>query len=210
MSKYYSQYKQDEIIHNMFFKNKNDGFFLEIGADDGLRFSNCAFFEKTLNWKGIAIEARESAYEKLIKNRKCICVKAVLSNIEEITDFMEFKGYGIGLSGIVNKYNHEHLTRIKKEIKNPKHLGKDIKKVQTERLDTILDQYGITHIDFLSIDTECSELDILSTLNFNKYNIDVITIEDNYNNPKLMKFFLDRNYKFIRKIKCDKIFKNLN
>ena len=65
--KYYSQYKQDEFIYNSFFKNKRDGVFLEIGADDGVRFSNCKFFEDHLNWKGIAVEARKEAYEKLKK-----------------------------------------------------------------------------------------------------------------------------------------------
>ena len=49
---FYSQYNQDEYIYNNFFKNKKDkGFFLEIGADDGIRFSNCKFFEETLNWE---------------------------------------------------------------------------------------------------------------------------------------------------------------
>ena len=33
--------------------------YLEIGADDGVRFSNCKFFEDHLNWKGIAVEARK-------------------------------------------------------------------------------------------------------------------------------------------------------
>ena len=42
---FYSQWGQDKYIYNNFFKNKKDGFFLEIGADDGVRFSNCKFFE---------------------------------------------------------------------------------------------------------------------------------------------------------------------
>ena len=56
----------------------------------------------------------------------------------------------------------------------------------------------------MSIDTEGSELDILSILDFNKYKIDVITIEDNYNDPNLMKFFIDRGYEFTKQIECDK------
>ena len=66
--KFYSQWGQDKYIYNNFFKNKKDGFFLEIGADDGVRFSNCKFFEDNLNWKGIAIEARQDAYNNLKKN----------------------------------------------------------------------------------------------------------------------------------------------
>lgn len=205
---FYSQYAQDEFIYNTFFKDKKEtGFFLEIGADDGIRFSNCKFYEETLNWKGIAIEAREAAYNKLVKNRNCICLNNCLSDVEEETDFLELKGYGIGLSGIVNKYDPRHVQRIKKEVRNVKHEDRSVIKVKTVKLSSILEKYNIVNIDFLSIDTEGSELDILKVLDFNKYNINVITIEDNYNDPKLMTFFKDRGYEFIKQIKCDKIFK---
>ena len=205
---FYSQFKQDENIYNTFFKDKKEpGFFLEIGADDGIRFSNCKFFEETLKWKGIAIEARKAAYDKLVKNRDCICLNNSLSDKEEDADFLELKGYGIGLSGLINKYDPRHIKRIKQEIQNVKHEGRRIIKVKTIKLSSILEKYGIVNIDFLSIDTEGSELDILKVLDFDKYNIDVITIEDNYNDPKLMKFFLDGGYEYIKQIECDKIFK---
>ena len=203
---FYSQWGQDEYIYNNFFKNMQSGFFLEIGADDGLRFSNCAFFEKELNWKGIAIEARKSAYNKLLSNRKCICINTVLSDNIGETDFLELKGYGIGLSGIIDKYDYRHLNRIRNEIENPKHEGREVLRLKTEKLNDILDKHNIVNIDFLSIDTEGSELDILCTLDFNKYNINVITIEDNYNDPKLIDFFVNRNYQFVKQIECDKIF----
>ena len=207
---FYSQFKQDEIIYNTFFKDKKElGFFLEIGADDGIRFSNCKFFEETLKWKGIAIEAREAAYDKLVKNRDCICLNNSLSDKEEDADFLELKGYGIGLSGLINKYDPRHIKRINQERQNVKHEGRRIIKVKTIKLSSILEKYGIVNIDFLSIDTEGSELDILKVLDFDKYNIDVITIEDNYNDPKLMKFFLDRGYEYIKQIECDKIFKKI-
>lgn len=205
---FYSQYNQDEYIYNNFFKNKKDkGFFLEIGADDGIRFSNCKFFEETLNWDGIAIEAREQAYNKLINNRKCNCIHAVLSDIEENTTFLDIKGYGLGLSGLIDKYDKRHVVRINNDIKNTNNEGHDIINVKTEKLNNILDKYNVTNIDFLSIDTEGSEIDILKTLDFNKYNINVITIEDNYNDSKLMDFFIKNNYSLIQQISCDKIFK---
>lgn len=203
---FYSQWGQDEYIYNNFFKNKKNGYFLEIGADDGLRFSNCAFFEKELGWNGIAVEARKDAFNNLIKNRNCICLNKVLSDKIEETKFLELKGYGIGLSGIIDKYDERHINRINNEIKNPNHKSKEIITVKTEKLNDILDNYDVINIDFLSIDTEGSEIDILKTLDFNKYNINVITIEDNYNDIKLMNFFKDRNYKFVKQIECDKIF----
>lgn len=205
---YYSQWKQDEYIYKTFFKNKTEpGVFLEIGADDGVRFSNCKFFEETHNWSGIAIEAREEAYKKLTTNRSCNCIHAILSDVIEDTKFLDIKGYGLGLSGLVNKYDPRHVERIKQEIKNPNNNGVSVIDVKTEKLNDILDKYNMINIDFLSIDTEGSELAILNTLDFDKYNIDVITIEDNYKDEELMKFFISRNYSFVKQIECDKIFR---
>ena len=138
-NKYHSQFGQDEFIYQNFFKDKKEpGFFLEIGADDGIRFSNCCFFEKELNWNGLAIEARQTAYKKLTENRKCICENLVLSNTEEETDFMDIKGYGLGLSGLVNKYDQRHKFRIEQEIKHKENKGSEIYKVNTVKLSTLI------------------------------------------------------------------------
>ena len=205
--KFYSQYEQDETIYNMFFKDKKDGFFLEIGADDGIRFSNCNFFEETLGWNGIAVEARDNAFEDLKKNRNCICEKAILSDVEEVTDFQSISGYGLGLSGIISKYDPRHLEVINKGVQHKDNKGHEIIQVETTLLSKLLEKHNVTKIDFLSIDTEGSELAILKTIDFNKIFIDVITIEDNYNNPELLDFFKKRNYRLVKTIKCDKIFK---
>jgi hypothetical protein len=74
------------------------------------------FFEETLKWKGIAIEPRNEAFNKLKQNRNCICLKSALSNIEETTTFLDIKGYGIGLSGLINKYDSRHIQCIQYEI----------------------------------------------------------------------------------------------
>lgn len=205
---FYSQYKQDEYIYNRFFKEKElyNPFFLEIGADDGIKFSNCAFFEKELGWQGIAIEPREVAFNELKKNRNCICLNTALSSEEKECEFMELFGYGLGLSGIIENYDNRHLDRINIELKNSENKGKMINIVKTKTLGKILDKYNITNIDFLSIDTEGSELDILSTIDFNKIYIKVITIEDNYHSKELLNFFKSKGYKLDRMLHCDKIF----
>ena len=203
---YHSQFGQDKYIYESFFKEKDNGTYLEIGADDGIRFSNCFFFEK-LGWTGIAIEPREDAYEKLINNRKCKCIKVALSDKEEETEFLDIKGYGLGLSGLINKYDQRHINRIYNEIQHQDNKGNEIVKMKTQKLSNILNDNKFLDIDFLSIDTEGSELDILKTLDFNKVKIKIITIEDNYNDPKLLNFFIDRNYTLIKTIRCDKIFK---
>ena len=52
------------------FKNKRDGFFLDIGANDGITLSNSYFFEKELGWKGICFEPLKNAFQKLQNDLK--------------------------------------------------------------------------------------------------------------------------------------------
>ena len=47
---YYSQFQQDKFVYENYFTNKVDGYFVDIGAADGIKFSNSKFFEE-LGWK---------------------------------------------------------------------------------------------------------------------------------------------------------------
>lgn len=182
----FSQYDQDKIVYDMFFKNKKNGTFVEIGASGQ---SNCYFFEKNLGWDGLAIDGYKACYESIKKYRKCTVLHKILSDEKGEDEYIKIKGLGIGLSRLMSKMSEQQKLRIKKvltkETTHPtkENKGAKIKKVKTEKLSDLLEEYNITHVDFLSIDTEGSEIDILSTVDFNKVNIDVITIEDNYNNP---------------------------
>ena len=101
--KYYSQFGQDKFCYENFFINKEDGFFLEIGALDGIKFSNTYFFEKR-GWKGICVEPSPKKFSLLEKNRNCICEQLAVSDVSgEKFSFMDIHGYGEGLSGIVEK-----------------------------------------------------------------------------------------------------------
>ena len=97
----------------------------------------------------------------------------------------------------------------KNELKLPQNNGYEIIDVTTVKLSKILKDENITHIDFLSIDTEGSELDILKTIDFSKVYIYLIIIEDNYGDPNIITFFEERGYKFIEHIAQDKIFQKL-
>ena len=65
----YSQSQQDEWVCE-FYKGKQSGYFVEVGAHNGIQSSNTYFLEKELNWKGVCIEANESLFSDLTKNRK--------------------------------------------------------------------------------------------------------------------------------------------
>ena len=135
--KFYSQYGQDKWLYEKYFKNKKNGVFLEIGADDGIDKSNTKFFED-IGWYGMCIEPSPKRFKLLENNRTCICENYALSNKVDEVDFMDISGWGKGLSGIVDSYDEKHKKRIEQEIKNPKNKGIEIIKVKTELLNNLL------------------------------------------------------------------------
>ena len=69
---YYHDFKNDEFADTYIFKGKRNGYFVEVGACTGITYSQCYYFEKKLNWNGIAVEPQKRFYESLKKNRKTI------------------------------------------------------------------------------------------------------------------------------------------
>jgi len=65
----YSQCGEDLFLYNTFFKNKQNGTYIELGALDGNLYSNTKFFEEQFGWKGILIEPHPNKFELLQKNR---------------------------------------------------------------------------------------------------------------------------------------------
>lgn len=205
MKKFYSQYKQDEWLYNNHFKNKKKGFFLEIGADDGIDKSNTKFFEE-LGWDGMCIEASPKRFKLLEKNRTCICENYAVSDSIGEVEFMDISGWGKGLSGIVNSYDKKHRKRIEQELKNTKNNGREIIKVKTEMLNNLLDKHNANEIDFCTIDIEGGEYDILKTIDFNKYNIKFIIVENNYQDTKVGELLTSNGYEKVHKLTIDDVY----
>jgi FkbM family methyltransferase len=203
--KYYSQYGQDKWLYDNLFKDRKEGFFIEIGADDGIDKSNTLFFEK-LGWKGICIEPSLERYKTLRKNRNCICENVAILNHSGMEEFLDIQGWGKGLSGIVGCYDNKHLNRINKELRNPLNKGNKIVKVRTKKLQQILDKYKVSQVDLCSIDVEGSELEVLKSIDFSSVKIKVIMVENNYNDSAIKDFLEKYGYKFIRRIKIDDIY----
>ena len=65
-------------------------------------------------------------------------------------------------------------------------------------------------IDFLSLDTEGNELKILQTINFNKFDIDVITVENNDYDNKFFNYLTPKEYQFVIRLGCDEVYKKIN
>lgn len=109
-------------------------------------------------------------------------------------------GYTEMLSGIKSTYDQRHIMRLQRE--NKQYGGNtEIINVETKRLETICDNHNITHINYLSIDVEGAEFEVIKSINFEKVYIDIIGFENNYNDSciPIVKYLQDRNYKLIHK-----------
>ena len=167
------------------------GFYVEIGAGDGVRISNTYLLEK-IDWQGIIVDPVNYSSEN-IKLRKCIKDnRAVYSKsglklpflaVEEIPKAVS---PGESWSGIL-----EHIPDYNKTLPNK------IIDVVTVSLNDLLEQYNAPNkIDYMSIDTEGSEFKIINNLDFNKYDVEIFTIEHNGANFRkdVIKLLNDKQY----------------
>ncbi len=200
---YFAAHEIDKFVYETFFLNKTDGYFVDIGAHDGVSINNTLFFEN-LGWTGICFEPIPSVYEKLKNNRKCKCVQKAIDNTPGIKQFFVIDGYSEMLSGIADKYQEEHIVRINREIMQ---IRQTYSYIDVE-CSTFENEVENNVIDLLSIDTEGNELDILSTINFTKYKINVMVIEYNYHNQAMLHLFRDNGFEIVKQIGVDLILKN--
>jgi FkbM family methyltransferase len=180
-------------------------------------------FEKHYNWSGINVEPLVEPYNKLILNRpKSVNLNLAIDNIDGETEFIYNTGYTEMISGLKKTYDPRHFERLIDEL-NQKGGTSIVKIVKTKTMKTILEENCIKHINYLSIDVEGGEKNVLESINFNKVFIDVISFEDNFPDitEQVIKFMEHNNYiligrfgdiimihkdsKFIKNLDCETI-----
>lgn len=152
---YNSANGEDKFVDDSFFRGYEGGFFIEMGAWDGLRKSNSLSFEKFYNWKGMLIEGNPINFRKVLENRQrgSINVEAIVCQ----------EGKSINFAG---KENTGHIIGA---------VGAGSKSCIP--LQHILDKHNVTHVDFFSLDVEGAEMDVLKTIDFLKVTISVFMVE---------------------------------
>lgn len=199
----YSQLKQDIKVIN-FYNNKNNGFFIEIGASDGIQLSNTYLLETKYNWKGICCEPIPNIFEKLIKNRpNSICYNEAVYNKSGLTLTFDIANSCSLLSGIT-----DHIDWHKSAVD----INKTSIQVQTISLLDMLDKANApSFIEYMSLDTEGSEFEILKNFDFSKYTFGLIDVEHNYIEPRrseIKKILLSNGYIYIGENSWDDSYKH--
>lgn len=153
---------------------KRNGFFVEFGATDGVALSNTWLLERYFDWNGICAEPNPKFYRQLVENCFCTVADACIagSSGREV-EFILAAEFG----GIAD-YAEDDMHADKRAAY---HAQGHSTILRTISLDEFLEMNNApAHIDYMGIDTEGNELDILTAFPFEKWEIDYLTIEHNY------------------------------
>jgi len=178
--------------------NKN-GFFIDIGAYDGIIGSNTYIFEQ-IGWKGVCIEPQPKIFRQLKRNRKCDLYNVALSShsSENVEFFIAHNAPF--LSGINKGMEVTHKNQAKEYGKT------NIINIKTITFDKLMENYqDLTYIDFISIDVEGHEIEILETINFEKYRFGLLCIENN-DTLNLKNLMCKNGYKIFMEVGADIMF----
>jgi FkbM family methyltransferase len=171
----YSQSNEDQALFHRYFRSPLvcHGVFVEIGALDGIRYSNSYFFERALGWKSILIEANPISYEQLVRNRPgAINVHAAMCPGRD-TAFIGTGATGGVVGTMSSAHGHAWLHNTDKAIRVP-----------CKTFNDIFSRHGITHINVFVVDVEGGELSVLQAMDW-RVRVDVWVIElDGTNNAK--------------------------
>lgn len=149
---------------------KREGYFVELGAYDGIIESNTHLMESEYGWTGICIEAIPSAVRKLKQNRTCTIVDSLVGDkdgakvpfvITRRRSGIYFEGEGCNAAIADRKDNAVMMT--------------------TKTMNTILGEAGCpARFDYFSLDVEGYEREVLRGMDFTRFRPRVVTIERNF------------------------------
>lgn len=170
------------VLNRLYFKE--NGFFVECGAGDGVHLSNSWLLEEKFGWSGILVEPNKSFHENLVRKRKSPLDRRILSS--KSGQAIQFKELHIGeLSGVANLPGH------------PLRNARDEYSVESISLYDLLAYHNAPReIDYFSLDVEGYEFEILENFDFSKYIFRTLSIEHNFqdNRNKIFELLSANNY----------------
>ena len=179
MTGFKSQAGQDKFVCEYFNKMQN-GFFIDIGAYDGITFSNTHYLENELCWKGVCVEAGSKIFETLIKVRSCECVNVAIYKKNRALPF-----YEDDFAGKISVCGSQAIQGVT--------MASLLKMTNAPKI-----------IQYISLDIEGGEYNALLGFPFDEYKVILWTIEHNsymdggVEKRKIKKIMLKNGYEIIR------------
>ncbi|CAF1263691.1 unnamed protein product [Adineta ricciae] len=178
---YFSQSGEDKALEKMFLENtrtrQNPGIFVELGALDGITYSNTLFFERMFDWRGVLIEAQPGNARKLLRGNRKNTVKIPFGICSLPQTEIQMLGEDGAVAGDIATMDESFRKAWHKNTKK-------IQRVACAPIGTYLSAIGITHIDFFSLDVEGAEFTVLLTMNWN-IQVHYLLVENNSKMPNI-------------------------
>lgn len=206
----YSQEGEDIVLRRIF-ENKKDGLYVDVGAHHPKRFSNTYLFYKR-GWRGINIDAMPGSMKLFQKIRpRDINLEMGVANQEGSLNYYVFN------EPALNGFSFE-LSEERDKAMSP-YLIKDVIKVDVRPLRQILDSHlagGGGDIDFLSVDVEGFDLEVLQSNDWSKYRPKFVLAEvlnsslHDLDQDPVVSFMRDQNYVVYAKLVNTVFFKEID
>jgi FkbM family methyltransferase len=162
------------------------GVFVEVGANDPVEGSQSYRLEQELGWTGLLVEPLLEHAEDLRRRRRAAVAQVACGPPGCHGQWVEFKVAGVS-------------STLAREFINYRRTAKEVRQVQVMTLDSLLEHHGIDHIDFLSLDVEGYEVEVMEGLNFEKYRPRLILIEDRVRDLQRHRYLTSKGYKIVRR-----------
>ena len=198
-----SQAGQDRWIDERVFNRQSGGIFVEVGAYDGLNGSNTWFFEKFRNWHGLLIEPSPH-WAAICRGRRTVpCLQAAAGGETRTANFVEVKqGYTM-MSGLVDNYDENLLGQVRDD---PRFKGNEIE-VPVRPLADMLREHGLKKVDYISLDVEGAEIEVLEAYPFDAIPVSVWSVENHDLKPEIDTIMTAAGYVRDARIGVDDIWK---
>jgi len=191
---YVSQSGQDLFLHQHLGMDQRGGFFVDIGAFDGVEISNSLFFERELGWKGLCVEPIPEIFARLRANRLADCINAAASTRDGQAEFVVLEGgFETG----------SHLAREDEATQ----AGTRRIPVEVVDIARVLREHGVQKIDFLSIDIEGGEMELFDHIAATGIPIDVVAMELNMNFVEMDAHMARQGYRLEAQVGADRIYR---
>jgi FkbM family methyltransferase len=185
--------RNEEILIRSFFNDRRDGFFLDVGCYLPVRSSNTYYLEKHLNWSGIAVDALAEFAPAWKEQRPRSRFFAFL--VSDHSDSVEsFYRSALPDSSSTNK------ERVARRRKRSKAVPFDELQVPAITLTELLDDSGVSRIDFLSLDIEGGEPLALDGFDIDRFRPELVCLEVNWKTrERVQAYFSAHRYYLIER-----------
>ena len=203
VKKYHGQWEIDKKIEK--YLNYDNGYYVELGAVDGIGLSNTLYFESRRRWSGLLIEPAPNNYLKCVENRgaKNVVLCAACTSFGYPEKFVEmiyshYMSTPVGLeSDIVDP--DAHANSGIKELATPKERLFRFGAIAKTLNALLVEANAPKKIDFLSLDVEGAEIEVLKGVDHSEYRFKLMCIESR-DKEKLTNYLSDLNYSYVEQI----------